>query len=429
MSFIHLHVASGFSLRHGADTPQTIVSAAVAHGQPAVALTDRDSMAGAVRFVAACREAGIGAIVGVDLPLAPWTREDVVARDSARSSASTGPATPVRGGTVRDRGLARVVVLARGRGGWAGLCRLTSALHEAGEENGLQHQVFSRINALIRDGGITVLLGPQSDVGAAVAARRPDIARALLAQWQATGCEIVVELVSHRSRDPRIAASDINGAPQRGHAYSTALAARMWQFATDERVPVVLTNAVRHVEQSGARIVDVLDAVRRLVPLDARHLDRSNAEGYLKSTPEMWQVAEEIAEAAGGDVHGFASHSAARHLIDTTEALAVRCVLDPIAHVGLGEIHLPELDVIMGRVAAEALNTAWDRPLELHRASAELATEAASADAVLRARCEEALLRKGFSASDGHVRERLDDELATIAKLGFATYFLTVGVV
>ncbi|MHB0928389.1 MAG: DNA polymerase III subunit alpha [Candidatus Nanopelagicales bacterium] len=408
MSFTHLHVASGFSLRHGADTPQTIVSAAAAHDQPAVALTDRDSLAGAVRFVAACREAGIGAIVGVDLPLAPWTREDVVAR---------------------DRGLARVVVLARGRGGWAGLCRLTSALHQAGEENGLQHQVFSRINALIRDGGITVLLGPQSDVGAAVAARRPDIARALLAQWQATGCEMVVELVSHRSRDPRIAASDINGAPQRGHAYSTALAARMWQFATDERVPVVLTNAVRHVEQSGARIVDVLDAVRRLVPLDARHLDRSNAEGYLKSTPEMWQVAEEIAEAAGGDVHGFASHSAARHLIDTTEALASRCVLDPIAHVGLGEIHLPELDVIMGRVSAEALNTAWDRPLETHRASAELATEAASAAAVLRARCEEALLRKGFSASDARVRERLEDELATIAKLGFATYFLTVGVV
>ncbi len=408
MSFTHLHVASGFSLRHGADTPQTIVSAAAAHDQPAVALTDRDSLAGAVRFVAACREAGIGAIVGVDLPLAPWTREDVVAR---------------------DRGLARVVVLARGRGGCAGLCRLTSALHQAGEENGLQHQVFSRINALIRDGGITVLLGPQSDVGAAVAARRPDIARALLAQWQATGCEMVVELVSHRSRDPRIAASDINGAPQRGHAYSTALAARMWQFATDERVPVVLTNAVRHVEQSGARIVDVLDAVRRLVPLDARHLDRSNAEGYLKSTPEMWQVAEEIAEAAGGDVHGFASHSAARHLIDTTEALASRCVLDPIAHVGLGEIHLPELDVIMGRVSAEALNTAWDRPLETHRASAELATEAADADAVLRARCEEALLRKGFSASDARVRERLDDELATIAKLGFATYFLTVGVV
>lgn len=418
MSFTHLHVASGFSLRHGADTPQAIVDAAAALGQPAVALTDRDSMAGAVRFVAACREAGIGAIVGVDLPLA----------SSSSGRAVPAPA-PVRGGVLRDQGLQRVVVLARGRGGWAALCRLTSALHEAGEEVGLQRHVLARINSLVRDGGITVLLGPQSDVGAAIAARRPDIARTLLAQWQATGCELVVELVSHRSRDPRAAATDANGAPQRGHAYSTALAARMWQFAADERLPAVLTNAVRHVEQEGARTVDVLDAVRRLVPLDARHLDRSNAEGYLKSTEGMWQIAEEIADAAGGDAHGFASHSAARHLLDSTEALAARCVLDPVAHVGLGEIHLPELEVITGQVSAEALNTAWDRPFESRRAPAVLAAEAAAADAVLRSHCEEALLRKGFLPDDPLVRERLEAELATIAQLGFATYFLTVGVV
>lgn len=415
MSFTHLHVASGFSLRHGANTPRAIVQAAAALGQPAVALTDRDSMAGAVRFIAAARDVGIGAIVGVDLPLAPWG----LAHDAATP-------TPARGGVVRDAGLARVVVLARGRGGWAALCRLTSALHEFGEQNGLSHNVFSRINALLRDGGVTVLLGPQSDVGAAIAARRPELASALLAQWQATGVEVAVALVSHRSRDPRAAASDVNGAPQRGHAYSTALAARMWQFAVDARVPAVLTNAVRHVEQSGARTVDVLDAIRRLVPLDARHLDRSNAEGYLKSTEQMWQIASEIADAAGGD-HGFASHSAARQLIDATNTLAARCVLDPVAHAGLGEVHLPELDVIMGRVSGEALDTAWDRPLATYRSASTLLAEAAAADAVLRSRCEEALLRKGFSPIDVLVHERLESELATIATLGFATYFLTVG--
>lgn len=414
MSFTHLHVASGFSLRHGADTPQALVDAAAAHDQPAVALTDRDSMAGAVRFVAAARDAGIGAILGVDLPV-------------ARSLRGGSEPTPARGGLVRDAGLHRVVVLARGRGGWAALCRLTSALHEFGDQTGLAHNVFSRINALIRDGGITILLGPQSDVGAAVAARRPDLAGALLAQWQATGAEVVVELVNHRSRDPRAAASDADGSPRRGHAYSTALAARMWQFATDARVPTVLTNAVRHIEPAGARTVDVLDAIRRLVPLDARHLDRSNAEGYLKSTEQMWGVAEEIADAAGDGVHGFATHSAARHLIDATNALAARCVLDPVAHAGLGEVHLPELDVVMGKISAESLDTAWDRPLAMHRSAMALAVEAVEADGVLRSRCEEALLRKGFSPIDLIVRERLESELATIATLGFATYFLTVG--
>lgn len=413
MSFVHLHVASGFSLRHGADTPQRIVDAASALGMPAVALTDRDSMAGAVRFVAAARDAGIGAVVGVDLPL--------------ESSTTFASHTPARGGVLRDPGLHRVVALARGRGGWAALCRLTSALHEHGAETGLPHHVFTRVSELIRDGGITLLLGPQSDVGAAVAARRPEVARRLLQQWQATGCELAIELVSHRSRDPQLAASDINGAPRRGHAYSTALAARMWQFAVDERVAAVLTNAVRHVEPAGARTVDVLDAVRRLVPLDARHLDRSNAEGWLKGPADMWQLADEIADAAGGDVHGFASQSAARHLVDATNTLATRCVLDPVRDAGLGEIHLPELDVIMGKISAEALNASWDRPIEEHRAPRELVAEAKLADEVLRSRVEEALVRKGFASTDALVRQRLEAELDTIAQLGFATYFLTVG--
>ena len=52
-AFAHLHVASGFSLRYGASTPTTLVERASALGQPALALTDRDGLYGAVRFVQA----------------------------------------------------------------------------------------------------------------------------------------------------------------------------------------------------------------------------------------------------------------------------------------------------------------------------------------------------------------------------------------
>ena len=188
----------------------------------------------------------------------------------------------------------------------------------------------------------------------------------------------------------------------------------MWQFAVDARVPAVLTNAVRHVEPSGARTVDVLDAIRRLVPLDARHLDRSNAEGYLKSSEQMWQIAEEIAEAVGGD-SGLASHSAATQLMDATNALAARCVLDPVAHVGLGEVHLPELEVIMGHVSAESLDTAWDRPLALDRSTAALTAEAAVV-ALSQALHEELrpqglriqALCPGIVATEFHTRQGMD---------------------
>ncbi|MFL6169617.1 MAG: PHP domain-containing protein, partial [Ornithinibacter sp.] len=40
--FVHLHVAAGSSLRHGASPPQALVDRAVEHGMSALALTDRD---------------------------------------------------------------------------------------------------------------------------------------------------------------------------------------------------------------------------------------------------------------------------------------------------------------------------------------------------------------------------------------------------
>ncbi|MDF3045102.1 MAG: polymerase alpha subunit [Ornithinibacter sp.] len=48
--FVHLHVASGFSMRYGTSMPEDLVERAAAHGQEALALTDRDGLYGAIRF-------------------------------------------------------------------------------------------------------------------------------------------------------------------------------------------------------------------------------------------------------------------------------------------------------------------------------------------------------------------------------------------
>ena len=62
---------------------------------------------------------------------------------------------------------------------------------------------------------------------------------------------------------------------------------------------------------------DRLDAARRLVPLDLRHVDRANAEGFLKSGKEMAEVAEEICRFSGpGD-----SSRAARELLARVERI------------------------------------------------------------------------------------------------------------
>ena len=112
-------------------------------------------------------------------------------------------------------------------------------------------------------------------------------------------------------------------------------------FARAAGLGAVLTNAVRYADRRDAPVVDVLDAARRLVALDRRHVDRGNAEGFLKSGKQMHEVAEEIARLAGlGD-----TDREAHRLLAHTRMVADRCALDPRADLGLGEVHFPEFDL------------------------------------------------------------------------------------
>ncbi|GAB3999586.1 DNA polymerase III subunit alpha [Nocardioides marmoraquaticus] len=383
--FVHLHVASGYSLRHGTAHPHLLVQRAAELEMDAMALTDRDGLYGAVRFVKAAAAAGVAPVLGVDLATPPLLLVGAPAR--AR--------TPARGGTERDPRLPRVTFLAQGdargavRPGWAALCRLVSAAHAAGRRGsplcppalGAEH---------VAGHAVQVVLGPGSELGRAVALRRDDLAAAVLRRWLALvgPGQLAVELVSHRLP---------------GAGPGTAVhAARMLGLATRHGVATVLTNAVRFADRLDAPVADVLDATRRLVPLDRRHLDRRNAEGFCKSGKQMQEVAEEVCRRAGVEADPVL---AARSLLARTRSLAERCVLDPGADLGLGEVHFPEL---------EAAVRPGDPP-------------GADADAVLRRRCED---RIGARYGDGprmRVWTRLDHELDVIRRLGYASYFLTVG--
>ncbi|MGH8970224.1 MAG: DNA polymerase III subunit alpha, partial [Actinomycetes bacterium] len=299
--------------------------------------------------------------------------------------AARGPAdarrTPARGGASVDPRHARVTVLAQDRRGWAALCRLVSATHLRGERGTpvtTLDLVAEHVRAAAGDGGgLLVMLGPASELGRALTARRPDLARTVLDRWRdvVVRGDLLLEVVSHRGPD------------------DVARAARMLGFATEHRVTPVLTNAVRYADRADAPTVDVLDAARRLVALDARHVDRVNAEGYLKSGKEMAQVADEVTRAAG------LGPKAARELVAASRRVAERCALDPRADLGIGEVHFPELEVLDGG--------------------------ARSAGRVLRERCRAGLGRRGMTVTRA-VRERLDDELGVIETLGYPAYFLTV---
>ena len=381
-------MASGYSLQYGASHPHVLVGRAVEHEMDTLALTDRDGAYGAVRFAKACVQGGVRPVLGVDLGVAPVIGGPQP--DGSPDPRRPVSRTPVRGGAFRTVGPPRVTFLAGSRRGWAALCRLVSATHLAGER-GQPRSSLELVAEHVAGQDVLVLLGPGSELGWAVTQRREDLARATLAPWLEVvdRSELVVELVSHRL-------------PGAGPG-SSPHAARMAGLARSAGLGVVLTNAVRYADRADAPTVDVLDAARRLVPLDLRHVDRGNAEGFLKSGKQMAEVAEEICRFAG---LGSDTVREAHHLLARTRAVADRCALDPHSDLGLGQVHLPELGLSLGAAGG--------------------AGGPVSPDGVLRARCEAGVARRYGGAPRQRIWKRLDDELQVISGLGYASYFLTV---
>ncbi|MEV5513815.1 DNA polymerase III subunit alpha [Streptomyces flaveolus] len=368
--FTHLHTVSGFSLRYGASHPERLAERAGERGMDALALTDRDTLAGTVRFAKACAKAGVRPLFGAELAVAaPEPEADrtdtSVRRDRRR--------TPVRGGAFVDESAPRVTFLARaGARGWADLCRLVSAAHTA-EASPLLSWPDNHAD------GLTVLLGPDSGVGRALAAGRPDRAAKLLAPWREVyGDALRLEAVWH-------------GRTGTGPG-SLRLAARTVGFAAEQGIRPVLANAVRYADPGQGPVADVLDAARRLVPIDAtKELD--SGEAWLKDAGAMREAAERIVEAAG-----FRRDTAHR-LLEQTRATAAECLVDPEDDLGMGAVHFPEPHLVgAGRRTAQR---------------------------ALASRAAAGMVLRGY-AGRREYWERMHHELDIIAHHGFASYFLTV---
>ena len=151
---------------------------------------------------------------------------------------------------------------------------------------------------------------------------------------------------------------------------------RLLHLADSRRVPAAATNAARILAQADAFVADALDAMRKLVPLAAHHRGNTNAEASFKSPSEM-----AVLFRGRPDV------------IRNAARLADACEAD----IGLGQLHLPHYPLPRGT----------------------------SANALLARRSWDGIARRGMAIT-AELRRRLDSELAMIAKLGFAGYFLTV---
>src|SRR5262245_37633170 len=67
--YVELHCHSAFSLREGASLPEDLVWQAKKLGYRALAITDHDSLAGAMQFATAAKAEGLQAIIGAEITL------------------------------------------------------------------------------------------------------------------------------------------------------------------------------------------------------------------------------------------------------------------------------------------------------------------------------------------------------------------------
>ncbi len=210
--YAELHARSAFSFLEGASLPETLVARAAELGVGAVALLDRDTLAGAVRFHQAAKKAGLQAIIGAEV-------------------------TAAGGGF-------RYPLIAETRTGYQNLCRLLSAMH-LGRQPGVTLEELAPYAA-----GLICLAprnGPPLPELAAIFGRNnvyAEIQRHFHRDQEARNQAIAEE--ARRHRIPLVAAQGVDHATPEDRPLLDALTCVRHKTTIDRAGRLLARNAERH---------------------------------------------------------------------------------------------------------------------------------------------------------------------------------------
>ncbi len=245
--FVHLHVHTPFSFLDGVGRISELVGKAVELDMPALAMTDHNSLSGAVQFCRTCRQAGIKPIIGAEV------------------TTETGH---------------HLTLLARSRVGYANLCQLLSQAHLS-NERGKPQATEQMLRECAED--IIALSGCWHSEVFSLAYRR---------RYQQT--EKAIEKYQDIFGTDNFYIELQEAFYPQQHATNKGLV----QIAQKLKVPVVATGNVHYVDESQYKAQDVLTCVRTLTTVDEPHPERKiNAEFYFKSPQQMAKLFSWASEA------------------------------------------------------------------------------------------------------------------------------------
>ena len=372
--FIHLHCHTHYTLLESPLTVPALVDAAASAGMPAVALTDRGTLTGAFEFQEATAKAKIKGIIGCQVNIAPLGMRE---------------RTPDR---------MQLVLLAMTRRGYFNLVELVSR----GWLEGFYYEPRVDLDCLAEHAEDLICLtgvGPDGYLNRHLLVGADDEAdRQAGLLREIFGDRLYVELADHGTEGPVSA-----------RAAASALAKRC-------QLPVVATNWVHYGGPTDAEVHDVQLAVQKATSLaDPRRKRMPSEEFWFKDGQAMATLFDDEPAAIANSL-----------------AIAERC---EAAVIPTGTYHLPvftcpdSVDLAGYRqtlaedeYAKRYLVDINDKPRGLDETAI---AEKEQTDAYL-AECCVAGVRQRYDTITEGIQERLDFELATIARMGFSAYFLIV---
>jgi DNA polymerase III subunit alpha len=308
--FIHLKVRSAYSLTEGAIKLDKVVALAKAGSMPAVAVTDRNNLFGALEFGQYAAKAGIQPIIGCDIGI---RHEDEGGIATAQKIPSADWLT----------------LLVQNEQGYLNLMRLVSRAHLEFKTGSLTALPLAELEGH-SEGLIALTGGPVGALGRLLAAGQGPAAEHMLDRLQALfGGRLYIELQRHGAEiERRIEPPLLDLAYRRG-------------------LPLVAVNDAHFPKRAMYEAHDVLLCIEQGVHIDDPNRRRLTPEHYFKSAAEMRQVFADLPEAC-----------------DNTVLIAQRSAYMPEPRKPI----LPRYTKLEGRTEAEVLRDMAQRGLaELKR--------------------------------------------------------------
>ncbi|MBR58666.1 MAG: DNA polymerase III subunit alpha [Myxococcales bacterium] len=293
--FVHLHLHSQYSFLDSSIHINELVERCVSMNMPAVALTDHDSMLGALDFFKKTTAADIKPILGYEPRIAKVDASD-----------------------EEDNSQSQIVLLAKNQTGYRNLCRLNHLAYSTGYALGVP-RLDTSILSEHSDGLIMLTGNLAGDIPQLLLRDEYDAAREQLKTYQDIfGAEnVFLEITDQGIAEQRL----VNG--------------RIVELARKADAPLVATNDVHYLDPTHARSHEVLMAIQlgRMVDWDDANEKRPTGF-HLASAEEMAEKFSELPEA-----------------LENTLKIAEMCDV----HIGTGTYYLPKYDCPEGKSLGEVL--------------------------------------------------------------------------